>query len=90
MSQHPKVDPLPSQKELRDIWTFENEEFKYTYGNTSGESTQLYGNHFYSPKVKGRDLKFNPKIQKYDRFVVCIGGEIQAENIIDLWCVAPG
>ena len=36
MSQHPKVDPLPSQKEGRDIWTFENEHFKYTYGNTSG------------------------------------------------------
>ena len=41
MSQHPQVPPLPSNKRHMNIWTFENDEFTYTYENTSGQSKNL-------------------------------------------------
>ena len=49
MSQHPQVPPLPSQKRHVNISTFENDEFKYTHGNISGQCTHLYGNCFCIP-----------------------------------------
>ena len=50
MSQHPPVPRLPAPPSKRHvkIWTFENDEYRYIYENSSGQCINPYGNFLYA------------------------------------------